>query len=55
MLELLPVPRFAVRGAVAFGGTWAIGEALRRRFADRFRPTAVLGSLANRKEGSGWG
>ena len=30
-LELLPVPRFAVRGAVAFGGTWAIAAALRRR------------------------
>jgi hypothetical protein len=32
-LELLPVPRFAVRGAVALGGTWAVAEALRRRLA----------------------
>jgi len=30
-LEALPVPRFAVRGAVALGGTWAVAEALRRR------------------------
>jgi hypothetical protein len=32
-IELLPVPvpRFAVRGAVALGGTWVVAEALRRR------------------------
>jgi hypothetical protein len=30
-LELLPVPRFAVRGAVALGGTWVVAAALRRR------------------------
>ncbi len=29
-LEALPVAKFAVRAAVAFGGTWALGEALRR-------------------------
>jgi hypothetical protein len=32
-LELLPVPRFAVRGAVALGGTRAVAEALRRRLS----------------------
>jgi hypothetical protein len=32
-LELLPVPRFAVRGAVALGGTWAVAAALRRRLS----------------------
>ena len=30
-LEVLPVPRFAVRGVVALGGTWAVAEVLRRR------------------------
>jgi hypothetical protein len=30
-LELLPLPRFAVRGGVALAGTWAIGAALRLR------------------------
>ena len=32
-LELLPVPRFAVRGAIAVGGTRALAEALRRRLS----------------------
>jgi hypothetical protein len=32
-LESLPLSRPVVRGAIAFAGTWAIGEALRRRFA----------------------
>ncbi len=32
-LESLPVPRAAVRGTIALAGTWAVGEALRRRFA----------------------
>jgi len=31
-LELLPVPRFAIRGGVAVAGTWAVGEALKARF-----------------------
>jgi hypothetical protein len=34
-LELLPVPRAAVRGVVAFAGTWALGEALRLRLRSR--------------------
>jgi len=36
-LELLPVPRAAVRGAVALGGTWAVAEALRHRLSVRPR------------------
>jgi hypothetical protein len=32
-LELRPVPRSAVRGAVALGGTWAVAAALRRRLS----------------------
>lgn len=36
-LELLPVPRFAVRGAVAFGGTYAVASALRLRLSVRPR------------------
>jgi uncharacterized protein (DUF697 family) len=32
-LEVLPVWGFLVKGAVAFGASAAIGEALRRRFA----------------------
>jgi hypothetical protein len=30
-LEILPVPKFAIRGAVALGGTWVVAELLRRR------------------------
>jgi hypothetical protein len=30
-LERLPVPRFAVRGVVALGGTRAVAEILRKR------------------------
>src|SRR5262245_61752065 len=36
-LEFLPVPRFAVRGAVALGGTYAVASALRRRLSVRPR------------------
>jgi hypothetical protein len=36
-LELLPVPRFAVRGAVALGGTWTVATALRLRLSVRPR------------------
>jgi hypothetical protein len=32
-LELLPVPRFAARGGVALGGTWAVAAVLRRRLS----------------------
>ena len=31
-LESLPLSRPLVRGTIAFAGTWAVGEALRRRF-----------------------
>ncbi len=36
-LELLPVPRFAVRSAVAIGGTRLVAEALRHRLSVRPR------------------
>ena len=33
-LSLLPVAGWAVKGAIAFSGTMAVGEAARRVFAD---------------------
>jgi len=36
-LEILPLPRAAVRGAVALGGSWVVATVLRHRFSVRPR------------------
>ncbi len=38
LLDLVPVPGWVVKGAVAYGGTRALGEAARQRFAPAATP-----------------